>query len=332
MNTACTNLAVGAPSSSTSDTILVYTLSSSSASTSMNILAPSGASACGTHVSLSGNSSSLVFVCPGTASASLVYGTAVVPPVAASPSPAPVVPVAASPVAASPSPAPGTTLIRAALVFVGPPLSAYANPLTISDLAISIASAIILSVGPSANGTAVYVTRITNVATSTLIYDVAGSRRRRLQAASVKVDYTVILPASASSAAANVTSTVTGTSASFAAAVFNAVVAQTAVSGNSALSMGLQTPSVVAATTLASSAPGSSSSSTPSPVGAAVGGAIGGLALLLLIFFAYRAFTRRNAVPIASDAGADGNGTAAAEGQFSGSNPAKRSPRVAPSV
>ena len=71
----------------------------------------------------------------------------------------------------------------------------------------------------------------------------------------------------------------------FAAAVFNAVVAQTVVSGNSALCMGLQTPFVVAATTLASSAPGSSSSTT-SPVGAAVGGANGGLALLLLIFHA----------------------------------------------
>ena len=67
-------------------------------------------------------------------------------------------------------------------------------------------------------------------------------------------------------------------------------------------------------TALAVSAPGSSSS-TPSPVGPAVGGAIGGFTLLLLIF-SYRAYTRRNAVPIASDARADGGSTAAAKGQF----------------
>ena len=215
MNTAGTNLAEGAPSSTTSDAILVYSLSSSSDSTSiMNLSALAGASLCGTHVSLSSTSSSLVFVCPST-TASLVYGTALVPPVAA-----------------SPSPAPGTTLIRAALLFMGPPLFAYANPVTISDLATSITNAIIASMGTSAAGTALYVTRITDVATKNLIYDVAGSRRRRMQAAGsqgVQVDYTVILPASASSAADTVTSTVTSTSTTFASAVHNTVAVQTVI-------------------------------------------------------------------------------------------------------
>ena len=83
MNTVGTSLAVGAPLSSTCDAIFVYTLFSSNATSVMNISAPLGASACGTHVSLSGASSSLVFVCSGS-SASLVYGTAVGPLTAAS--------------------------------------------------------------------------------------------------------------------------------------------------------------------------------------------------------------------------------------------------------
>ena len=228
-------------------------------------------------------------------------------------------------VAASPSPSPGTITVPGSLSFTSVSADALAKPETLTLLRVAIAASVTAAIGGS-TAVEVAITSITDVATGTVIYAGAGvavtSRRllaaagshdialalvatavandsgpgrfRRLQsgisAQGVAVAYNVLVPSSVS--ATTVSKIVQSTGASsvtFITSVIDNIQKAAAASSDPTISTGFDTLKVeVIALPSAPPPPG-----PPPPIGAIVGGVVGALVAVVMLFGAYRIFGKR---------------------------------------
>ena len=266
---------------------------------------PSGATLCGMQVAVGDDY--YAFTCGsaqqgGSGSPPTVYvGSLPLPPE---------VTMFSSKAAPTPSAAPGTNVVRAALTFGGVTATAFKNPQTVLDLQDGILASYRSSLSASdAASVSIAVSRISNADTGDVIWTSTGARR--LQAISVKVDYTVIVAAGASANALSSVTTLTSSS-SLAATVATNVAAAAASSGNTALAATMATATVAVATPTSTTT--TSAASSPSIVGPVVGGVIGGLAAIIIAVFAFRTLSAKKGDP----------------SQFQGENPMPKRSQVVP--
>jgi len=195
------------------------------------------------------------------------------------------------------APLPGTKIVPGALTLTGVSLNALADPAAVQLLADALTASIKSSLGAGSETVQVAVTSITDVATTEVLFTGTGGSRRLAAAGSqgVTVAYAVLVPSGSSVTATSVQAAILpsgANSVAFAQSVTTNIATAAAASSSPAIQAGLSSPTAAAATPAAAPAPPAAASSPPNILGAAIGGAVGGVVLVLAIFGAYRFMNR----------------------------------------